>query len=412
MNSQVIGYDDVRVATIQQLVATAIMPKITNDQNIIQYFVTGEQLKYWLRCFTSPLSSLNNYESLETIGDACLSSCIKDKVLVDNPYAEPDDLSRAVTYYGTNDFLHYNIMQKITFDIGQGPKKFYDYLEVDTKLIVDDYTMNKLQADLYESIMGTIKMTANMIFQGKLGYDFAYSWFVYTFRQANYDKLSINVGNSVTILNQVFSRFSEFGEKYRIKLEGKDHRFTVARQKRDVMGYKYHLSANDLRNLSQFATVGNIPESGVDLVTSTYVSPASYGLHHTETRGFVIGDVLETAKDNAARVALEFLAQNYSITPEWATEQKAKLEISMIFPNPVDRAQLETKKQRDGYTSVTARKLGKFSTESVSVMQLVGIRSGEPVLIASIAGSSSSITEMKSKLYKFYVTGDRSYLNM
>lgn len=408
--SPVAGYTRQRYEQIRNMVWYNIVSKLTTDDNVSAAFISEENMVYWLRCFTSPLSSSDNYETLETLGDSGLDSYIKYKLFTDDPYVDPDDLSRVVTYYGRNDFIHYEIMSRLVFTDEAGNKStFFNYLDVNPQLLIDDSLITKLQADLYEAILGTIKIVVDITFNGRLGHDFSYNWFVYTFEFAGFTRLRTDVGNSVTILHQIFSRFSEVGITIKEHKSVKDD-FSVGN--RTVIGVRYYLEPADLAKLYKLiggSFSGLTPRENLYLVRNDYLPPSSFGLNKSATGNYVIGDVKDTAIENAAEEALRFLNEKFGVNSKWATAKKSEIEVEQIFPaNSPERRKFEEKKRKDNFVSVQAKKLTKFSTEGLTVLQFIGVRPvkpghtiGEQVLIKATVGRH--IVDMKRKLFFDYI---------
>lgn len=392
-----------RLELIRNLVRTDIIGRITNNQDLVAACVADNIMPLWIRCFNTPLVSADNYDVIEKLGDAVLELCTVDKLLVDNPYTTPGAINDAVTYYASNKFI-YELMPRIPVTIMTG-KKLGDFLATEKDLMISDHLHWTVVADLYEAILGTVKAVVSIVAHGRIGYDFANEWYLYTLRQNGITRLEDTKGNGMTILHQIFTRFSEAGINIDVRLskKGKPTEIPLPGDdvyKRVVIGYYYYLTADDIDILN---SLGARLPTGKDLilVPSNYKQPNNIRTQEP----FVIGYDKVVAKENAANEALEFL-KNYGVTPEWAARVKTEREIANYGSDV--KARFDAKIKQLGYHGYNIKVLttGKYSTEGSKIVQLFGVIKhpngmSENVLLFSVPGGGNTYEIKKELVMRF-----------
>jgi hypothetical protein len=371
---------------------------------------------WWYRCFTSVFVSEANGEPIETLGDATLGDLIVERCLAENPTATPDQLSKAKSYYGKNQILA-KIIDSINTSY-QG-KTFDELVLVDWSVITTDRMRIALKADIYETIIGTIKIVTNLYLRSRLGHEFAYQWFNYTYAKAGIN-IEIGKGNDSTILTQMFSRFSEVGFDIELKKEKIDRTIDVPMQGRmvkiTVIGFRYILPKSSVEKIRLLQskrnvygrTFGNtielpaLPGDWV-LISDDYRPLPMFSQLYSHNNRYVYQEVTPLATAEAAEEALKVLAI-YGLTPEWSSKVKEHMESFSSEEGRVTERLMYDKLLNNGFVDYSIEKItGKYKSESTNTLKLIGYRENrEPQLLLVIAGGGN-VPELKRELITKFI---------
>lgn len=394
------------------LVQNEIMVKITTNPQLISFAVERPQLDYWVKCFTSPTFDPIGYDTLENIGDTALDMCIDDKAYAMDVFIDADKLSKLKNYYGENSF-NARILKNIPLATFPG-ENFGSFLRVNPEVWTVNSISDAVLGDLYESIMGALRIIGNLFFRSRIGYELCFNWYTYTYKVTN-TNFDLNAGNSITVLKQIFDRFKEFKFlNLETKSESTDFTVTSNGVTRVVKGWRYYLPTNAINGLKTLQNTqgidGNLilskyhPIDGnkIILVPSNY-QDTTYGIRQELSNLFVIGDIDAMAKENAAFQAIKALA-DYGITPEWATSAKSALEISGSNINQALMNNFMRNLRANGFEKYEFRRPGKISNESANFVQLMGIKAnGEQQILLGKAGGGN-VSDIKKELFRVFAT--------
>lgn len=387
------------ITELKHVIRNDIMFKITDNEQLITAVLSDKCMPYWIKCFTTPLISADNNDVIEKLGDAVLELCLIDKVVIDNPHTTPALINDSIAYYGNNKFLHQLFMGLPPTSVPN--KRLEDFLRVDYNLVVFEHLPVSIIADLYESFLGTIKIVVSIVANGRLGYEYANEWFLYTLRMNNMDKLVDTKGNSVTILKQIFSRFADVG-KFGPKISGKPTVVNLSDSNLTVVGLYYYLDHDSIKKLIAMGT--RLPQNTdkLVLIPPNYIQPMGINTPNK----LVIGLDKKRAGENAAEQALIFL-KSYGITPEWATSKKNDELLSHFSAE--DGQKFINKIKSMGYVDFDIKALdGKYGLEGMNIMQLFGIKlhpdgRRELQLLLSIPGGGNKFI-LKQQIVNKFIT--------
>lgn len=398
---------------VLQVVYTDIMSKITADPRLISFAVTPPQSDYWFVCFTSPVFSTVNYDTLERIGDTILKLCITEKSYEMDPFIDPDSMSRILNYYGGN-VINARVLKGIPVTSFQGINLGSLVLVDPSKDVFTFSTLeDKILADLYESILGAIKVIGSLYLKSRIGMELSYNWYEYTYKVTN-TVMDLKIGNSITVLKQIFKRFNEKEIGVSLQIESEEKTFQVENSNQVVKGWRFVLPAktfDELRELQQKVSIDGrsaiynpsivLGNMRVILIPSSYQPP--YNIRLDPTNKYVIGEVDAIAKENAAEQALTFLRDMYGITPEWSSKAKEDLEI--LGDSNIGLAtknNFMNNLRKDGFATYEIKKLNKISNDSVNVVQLIGITIHGEKQVISVKISPGDVPSIKRSLYRDY----------
>lgn len=317
---------------LRGFVAGILVPILGEEMTIK---LVGEQsMKVWMDAFThETFNPINNYEALEYLGDMVLKSVFADYLMNRIPNlknAEFTELNRA--------YMSAEFQSEMAYELG-----LQDHILI---LGVEKAGL-KIVGDLFESFIGALSRTSDIVYTRGLGYVNCSRMIEYLFRDQEID-MNKAQGNDKTQVQQIFTRFGK----------GKpEERRVEADRSPDGLDHIYVILTEDQLNFI-FSYNSRTPRKRI----------AEIGHGSAPTKN--------EASIKAYKQALDNLRSLYGITTEWAQKAKLALDIQALKEQGLlDR--LNTKIRNEGYISFHFSSPRKTTSVNGSVVQLIGITSNK-----------------------------------
>lgn len=364
-----------------------LLKPILPDDNERYQFLSPSAMNIWKDAFThETVSSTNNYEDLEYIGDAILKAAFPQYLTLKFPHLHKGEYTELNVAYMSK-------MQNAEFAKQMG---FGAYIRV----IGMDRAILNLEADVFESFFGALNNIGNSIYFGS-GFVHCYNMMTYLFETINIDE-SRGRGSAKTQVLQIFVRFDlqkpqeiVSGLTITIKTTPKMKATysevigsSKGSSKKEAEYEAYKMAITNLANRGYItiderqANIHKEIEFAIELRPEHINFLDGYGVHISNP---IIGKATASTKKEAEYLAynqaLETL-KNYGITTEWAELAKKIRD----FSDPVVAQYVPAvskKLQSEGFTDMAFFIPRKTTTTKGAIVELVGIRdTGERKLLA------------------------------
>lgn len=173
------------------------------SEDFIEQMLSKNNLKIWASAFTHKTFSFQNYERLETIGDAVIKTAFYDYIFESLPFVEePKIYSELEKYYNSKTAF-------IDFAVNEGMDKFL-------RKKSEKSLPNKVISDLFESFNGALFEIGNIVGLNSkvaipLGYLFVKNYITLIFNQVDID------------IDRIFGSFQsqlkEISKKLKIRID-------------------------------------------------------------------------------------------------------------------------------------------------------------------------------------------------
>lgn len=387
-------------------------PILPKDEERKQY-LTLDAMKVWGEAFThETVSSTNNYEDLEYIGDAILKAAFPRYLTLRFPHLHKGEYTELNVAYMSK-------MQNAEFakKMGFGP-----YIRV----IGMDRAILNLEADVFESFFGALNNIADSIAFGS-GFVYCYNMMTYLFKDVNIDE-SRGRGSAKTQVLQMFVRFDlqkpqeivsglTVTVRTTSKLAPKLKPYEVlgssgGSSKKDAEQEAYRAAINKLMTQG-FLTVeerqDNIQREIEFIVQLRPEHIEFLKRYNVQIANPIIGQATAVTKKEAEykayNQALETL-YSYGIDTEWAEEAKKGRD----FSDPVVAQfvpAVSKKLEAEGFNDMAFFIPRKTTTTKGAIVELIGIRAnGERKLLAWVQATEreNSYQNAKASVLKQYLS--------
>lgn len=370
------------------------------SQTSIEHLLTQEAMIKWNKCFTSPLVEVaKSYENVETVGDGVLGLFAQTALFRKFPDITPSELTNALSYYVRNQYL-----KTLMDNRGKvGDVTLLSLMQVGEIIGFSNYKLDAIiSADLMEALFGTLHIVCDISKYKPFASGIGEQLFDYFFEGI---ELRRDVGNSITLLEQIFSWYNKAGtvaspprfESEVVQAEDGSQvvkgRFILSRPRLDK-------NAKVPAILSILIGLNYTSASTVALVRESYVAADEFA---PEDNKYVYADNAELAKEAAASEALDYLAA-YGITP--STVKKDKMSNILPLVRTAHAQQFRDKLLKDGYDDFNIVRLDKrkFGGERRRVVQFRGVdSSGMEHIIFNLAVNSGQSEDANKKVIETYL---------
>lgn len=330
-----------------------ILTYLTSKPEVAALYIDNQRLPMFELAFTHETYDFtNNYERLETLGDAIISELAFRFFSQRYPDFTPSQLSEMKSYY-TSDVIQSQLLSgtgadglvRIASGIGVGK---YDII-----------------GDVFEALYAAVFNASESITPG-IGNAACWNLFLRHYGNYNYDT-DVAAGNYKTQVTQIFSRFARVGAP---RVEIRDT-YNQAEVTVSLGAEHYELLRNHRINIPRVDYIGK-----------------ATGISIRET------------SDRAYKQAYELL-KSYGITTAWSKAAKLADEFQHRKIAPYVPA-VRQRYQEEGYERVTFETSRKMSADVNKVIMLIGIRAdGTQVLLAVTEGSQDTLNT-KMQLMRYY----------
>lgn len=182
------------VEDLREYIYQVLAMFIEDKKHIASLLTTPEQMNVWLRAFTHEAYSpdtKNNYESLETLGDAMMGYVFKSYLLRRFPDITTGQLSEFKAQY----------LGKGPLSQLSGSLRLAEWCRVPDMIDASDYI--SVREDLVESFVGALVAVGDMVRPG-FGCVLAYNMVEFVYRDVEFD-MSVSIGTAITVITQQFS---------------------------------------------------------------------------------------------------------------------------------------------------------------------------------------------------------------
>ena len=322
---------------------------VTSKDALREQMVTTSAMQIWVRAWTHETWDSNvseNYENIETIGDAVLGYAFKLYVYHNIPNITTAGISEYKAQYMSK--MH---QSPIARDLKMG------------RWIRSRAGANvNILEDLFESFTGALHEVGDQIKVG-VGSILVRNLITNLFKNVKFDPDMVR-GTAKTVITQYA------------------HRLHWGEVKREIYGASPDMEC--LVSLSEMA-IKHLGDNGM-------TPPVPLG------RGRGASD--KAASDAAYRDALKNL-NKIGATYDWVIQERSKISFDSLPQDLVTRAR--SRASRKGYTALkTVTPRSTATTRSV-VVQLIGVRDGQEEILASVEAKNEE--EGKLEVFKTYATG-------
>jgi dsRNA-specific ribonuclease len=314
---------------------------VTSKEDIRIKMVETRAMKVWIRAWTHETwnSNINdNYENIETIGDAVLGYAFKLYVYQNVPNITTAGISEYKAQY----------MSKMY----QGP--IAQQLKMGQWVLSQAEINVNILEDLFESFSGALHEVGDQVKPG-LGAILVRNLITYIFKDFVFDPDMIR-GTAKTVITQYAHRL-HWGE-INAQTYGAGNRMTCT-VSLSPMGLK-HLADNNMMAPSPLGTGAGASE--------------------------------KAATDAAYRDALRNL-NKIGATYDWVIEQRSKISFNNLPQKLVDRVRLRA--NRSGYTTIKTITPRSTATTNSVVVQLIGIRDGVEHTLATVTANNEEAGKLQ-----------------
>jgi len=332
-----------------------LLTLVTSKEALRHQMVTTSAMQIWIRAWTHETWDSNvsdNYENIETIGDAVLGYAFKCYVYHNVPNITTAGISEYKAQYMSK--MH---QSPIARELKMG------------KWVRSRAGANvNILEDLFESFTGALHEVG--------------------------DQIKIGVG-SILVRNLITNLFKN------VKFDPDMIRGTA---KTVITQYAHRLHWGDVK--PQIFGAGTAASSNTDISCS--VSLSDLGIRHLADNGMTPpiplgkghGASEKAASDAAYRDALKNL-NRIGATYEWVIEERSKISFDSLPQELVTRARLRA--TRNHYTTIKTVTPRSTATTHSMVVQLIGVREGKEEILASVTAKNEE--EGKLALLKTYASG-------